>query len=162
MTSDKTFVTQPYLPPLEEFLPYLEQIWDSKVLTNGGPFHQQLENDLAEHLGVSELALFTNGTLALVTALQALRITGEVITTPFSYVATSHAFTWIGQGRGEIGFFRVPVDACKAQLTPEKSEAERLWYPTRSISKSADAPPWVLPATMVWSTPSRISCSTRT
>lgn len=96
MTDDKVFVTQPHLPPLEEFVPYLERIWNSKVLTNGGPFHQQLERDLAEHLGVKELALFTNGTLALVTALQALRITGEVITTPFSFVATSHALQWNG------------------------------------------------------------------
>jgi dTDP-4-amino-4,6-dideoxygalactose transaminase len=69
-----TFVTQPYLPPLEEFIPYLRQIWDSKVLTNGGPFHQQLEEALCKHLGVEHLALFTNGTIALVTALQALRI----------------------------------------------------------------------------------------
>lgn len=118
MTSDKTFVTQPYLPPLEEFLPYLEQIWDSKVLTNGGPFHQQLENDLAEHLGVSELALFTNGTLALVTALQALRITGEVITTPFSYVATSHALHWNG-----IKPVFADIDPNTLNLDPARIEA---------------------------------------
>ena len=90
----KTFVTQPYLPPLTEFIPYLEKIWDSKVLTNGGTFHQQLEQALCEYLGVEHLALFTNGTIALITALQALRITGEVITTPYSFVATSHALTW--------------------------------------------------------------------
>lgn len=96
MTDNKIYVTQPHLPPFEEFLPYLEQIWNSKVLTNGGPFHQQLEREMADHLGVNELALFTNGTLALVTALQALRITGEVITTPFSFVATSHALHWNG------------------------------------------------------------------
>lgn len=90
------YVTQPLLPPLDEFLPYLEQIWESKWLTNGGPFHQELENKLADYLGVEHLALFANGTLALVTALQALRITGEVITTPFSFVATSHSLLWNG------------------------------------------------------------------
>ena len=90
------YVTQPHLPPLEEFLPYLEQIWDNKILTNGGPYHQQLERALCEYLGVEHLALFANGTLALVTALQALRITGEVITTPYSFVATAHSLLWNG------------------------------------------------------------------
>lgn len=93
---DPIYVTQPFLPPLEEFLPYLEQIWDSKILTNGGPFHQQLESALCEYLGVEHIALFTNGTIALVTALQALRVTGEVITTPYSFVATSHSLLWNG------------------------------------------------------------------
>ncbi len=88
------YVTQPSLPELEEFLPYLEQIWKSKVLTNNGPFHQQLEKELAEFLGVPYVSLFANGTLALVTALQVLRITGEVITTPFSFVATTHSLWW--------------------------------------------------------------------
>ncbi len=92
----KVFVTQPFLPPLEEFLPYLRQIWDNKILTNGGPFHAQFERALCEYLGVEYVALFTNGTLALVTALQALRITGEVITTPYSFVATSHSLLWNG------------------------------------------------------------------
>ena len=87
-------VTQPYLPPLEEFIPYLEKIWQSKWLTNAGPFHRQFEKTLADYLGVEHLALFTNGTLALVTALQALRITGEVITTPYSFVATAHSLLW--------------------------------------------------------------------
>lgn len=90
------YVTQPYLPPLEEFIPYLEKIWDSKILTNSGPFHQQLETALCDYLGVKHIALFTNGTLALVTALQALRITGEVITTPYSFVATAHSLLWNG------------------------------------------------------------------
>ena len=92
----KIYVTQPYLPPLEEFIPYLEKIWENKVLTNGGPFHQQLEKALCEYLGVEHIALFTNGTIALVTALQGLRITGEVITTPYSFVATSHSLLWNG------------------------------------------------------------------
>lgn len=90
------YVTQPHLPPLDEFIPYLEQIWENKILTNGGPFHQQLEQKLCEYLGVSHIALFTNATIALVTALQALRITGEVITTPYSFVATSHSLLWNG------------------------------------------------------------------
>ncbi len=88
------YVTRPSLPPLNEFIPYLEKIWESKILTNNGPFHQQFEKELADYLGVKYLSLFANGTLALVTALQALRITGEVITTPFSFVATTHALWW--------------------------------------------------------------------
>jgi len=90
------YVTQPHLPPLDEFIPYLEKIWNSKILTNGGPFHQQLEKALCEYLGVEHIALFANGTLALVTALQALRIAGEVITTPYSFVATAHSLRWNG------------------------------------------------------------------
>lgn len=89
-------VTRPLLPPLEEFVPYLQQIWDSNQLTNCGPFHQQLEEELARYLGVEYLSLFSNGTLALLTALQALRITGEVITTPYSFVATAHSLLWNG------------------------------------------------------------------
>lgn len=89
-------VTSPLLPPLEEFMPYLQQIWASRRLTNGGPFHEQLERELAEYLGVEHLCLFANGTLALVTALQALRVTGEVITTPYSFVATAHSVLWNG------------------------------------------------------------------
>lgn len=90
------FVTQPFLPPLAEFMPYLEKIWDAKMVTNGGAFHQQLEAELASYLGVKHLALFTNGTLGLLTALQALRITGEVITTPYSFAATAHSVLWNG------------------------------------------------------------------
>ena len=93
---DKIYVTQPYLPPLAEFLPYLEQIWQRKVLTNGGPFHEQLEEELCRYLGVPYVSLFTNCTIGLVTALQELRITGEVITTPYSFVATSHCLLWNG------------------------------------------------------------------
>jgi dTDP-4-amino-4,6-dideoxygalactose transaminase len=90
------YVTQPFLPPLEEFTPYLQEIWDSKLITNEGPFHQRLEAALAEYLGVKHLALFTNGTLGLVTALQALRVKGEVITTPYSFAATAHSILWNG------------------------------------------------------------------
>src|SRR5258705_12689763 len=92
----RIFVTEPYLPPLEEFIPYLETIWERKILTNGGPFHTELEAALCEYLGVDHLALFTNGTIALITALQSLRVTGEVITTPYSFVATTHSLLWNG------------------------------------------------------------------
>ncbi len=88
------YVTQPMLPPLDEFTEYLKKIWENKILTNNGPFHQQLEEELAKYLGVKYISLFSNGTLALVTALQALKVTGEVITTPFSFVATTHALWW--------------------------------------------------------------------
>lgn len=89
-------VTQPFLPPLEEFIPYLEEIWKARRLTNAGPFHQRLEVALAEYLGVEHIALFANGTLALVTALKSLALSGEIITTPFSFVATTHALWWSG------------------------------------------------------------------
>jgi dTDP-4-amino-4,6-dideoxygalactose transaminase len=112
------YVTQPYLPPLQEFIPYLEKIWDSRVLTNKGPFHRQLEQALGEYLGVDHIALFANGTLALVTALQALRITGEVITTPFSFVATAHSLLWNG-----IKPVFVDIDPQTLNLDPRKVEA---------------------------------------
>ena len=96
MSKTTTFVTQPSLPPLEEFIPYLEKIWENKVLTNCGPFHQQLEQELCNYLGVEHISLFTNGTIALVTALQALDVSGEVITTPYSFVANSHSLLWNG------------------------------------------------------------------
>jgi dTDP-4-amino-4,6-dideoxygalactose transaminase len=112
------YVTRPQLPPLQEFMAYLEQIWDSKILTNGGPFHHQFEQALCEHLGVQHIALFTNGTIALVTALQALRITGEVITTPYSFVATSHSLLWNG-----IKPVFVDIDPNTLNLDPAKIEA---------------------------------------
>lgn len=117
-TDKPIYVTQPYLPPLEEFLPYLQQIWDNKLLTNGGPFHQQLEAALCEHLGVKHVALFSNGTLALITALQALRVTGEVITTPYSFVATAHSLLW----HGNKPVF-VDVDPDTLNLDPNRIEA---------------------------------------
>ena len=112
------YVTQPYLPPLDEFIPYLEKIWESKRLTNNGPFHQQLEQALSEYLGVEHIALFTNGTIALITALQALRITGEVITTPYSFVATSHSLLWNG-----IKPVFVDIDPDTLNLDPSRIEA---------------------------------------
>src|SRR3954453_23092307 len=89
-------VTSPYLPPLEELLPYLEEIWKSKFLTNGGEFHQRFETALRDRLGGPGSSRFHHETLALVCALQELRITGDVITTPYSFVATSHSLMWNG------------------------------------------------------------------
>lgn len=96
MKDEPLLVTKPLMPPLEEFLPYLEQIWESGFVTNGGQMHQRLERALAEYLGVEYVVLFANGTLALLAALKALDIRGEVITTPYSFVATSHAIVWSG------------------------------------------------------------------
>ena len=90
------YVTQPTLPPLEELMPYLEEMWRTKLLTNNGPFHARFEAALCEYLGVPHLSLFNNGTIALLVALQALRVSGEVITTPFSFVATAHSLLWNG------------------------------------------------------------------
>ncbi len=112
------YVTKPYLPPLEEFIPYLQEIWESGVLTNGGPFHKQLEEALCKYLGVEHIALFANGTIALITALQALRITGEVITTPYSFIATTHSLHWNG-----IKPVFSDVDPDTLNLDPEKIEA---------------------------------------
>lgn len=111
------FVTEPHLPPLEEFIPYLEEIWRSKRLTNSGPFHERLEQELAAYLGVEHLSLFANGTLALVTALQALRITGEVITTPYTFAATAHSLLWNG-----LQPVFVDVDPRTCNLDPERVE----------------------------------------
>ena len=111
-------VTQPCLPPLEEFIPYLQQIWDNKWLTNNGPLHQQLEQELADYLGVEYLSLFSNGTLALISALQALNIHGEVITTPFSFVATTHALWW-----NKITPVFVDIEPVYLNLDPDKIEA---------------------------------------
>ena len=116
--SKPIYVTQPYLPPLEEFMPYLQQIWDNKVLTNCGPFHHQFEDALCAYLGVKYISVFANATIALVTALQALRITGEVITTPYSFVATSHSLLWNG-----IKPVFVDVDPSTLNLDPAKIEA---------------------------------------
>ncbi len=111
-------VTQPCLPPLEEFIPYLQQIWQNKWLTNNGPLHQQLEKELAEYLGVKHISVFSNGTLALITALQALNITGEVITTPFSFVATTHSLWW-----NKIKPVFVDIEPEFLNLDPTKIEA---------------------------------------
>lgn len=118
MNKDIITVTSPLLPNLDEFNELLKQIWDSKWITNNGSFHQQLENALAEYLKVPYVSLFTNGTLPLITALQALRITGEVITTPYSFVATTHALWWNG-----IKPVFVDIDWKTGCLNPNKIEA---------------------------------------
>ena len=111
-------VSKPCLPPLDEFIPYLQQIWENKWLTNNGPLHQQLEQELSEHLGVKYISLFSNGTLALISALQALNITGEVITTPFSFVATTHSLWW-----NKITPVFVDIEPEYLNLDPAKIEA---------------------------------------
>lgn len=111
-------VTSPLLPPLEEFIPYLQQIWDSKWITNNGHFHQELEKALAAYLRVDYISVFTNGTLPLITALQALRIQGEVITTPYSFVATTHAIWWNG-----LKPVFVDIDSVTGCIDPDKIEA---------------------------------------
>lgn len=117
MDKPPIYVTQPSLPPLEELIPYLEQIWENKVLTNGGPFHKQLETALCEYLGVPYISLFTNATVALITALKALDIQGEVITTPYSFVATAHSLLWNG-----IKPVFVDIDPKTLNLDPSKIE----------------------------------------
>jgi len=115
---EKITVTTPLLPPLEELTPYLEDIWQRKWLTNNGHYHQQLEKELCEYLGVKYISLFSNGTLALITALQALEIEGEVITTPYSFVATSHSIML----NGSVPVF-VDVEPETYNLDPAKIEA---------------------------------------
>lgn len=113
-----TYVTQPFMPPLDEYLPFLETIWANRWLTNCGPFHQELEERLAHHLGVAQISLVANGTIALWLALQALRIGGEVITTPFTFVATAHALRLAGA----TPVF-VDVDPATGNLDPAGIEA---------------------------------------
>ncbi|WP_448885304.1 dTDP-4-amino-4,6-dideoxy-D-glucose aminotransferase VioA [Citrobacter telavivensis] len=111
-------VTQPFLPELSEFTAYLEKIWENKWLTNNGPFHQELESELCKYLGVEYISLFNNATIALITALQALRINGEVITTPYSFVATSHSILWNG-----LKPVFVDIDPNTFNIDPKKIEA---------------------------------------
>ena len=111
-------VTSPLLPNLDDFNEELKKIWGSKWITNNGSFHKQLETALAEYLGVPYISLFTNGTLPLITALQALRVTGEVITTPYSFVATTHALWWNG-----IKPVFVDIDPATGNIDPEKIES---------------------------------------
>lgn len=111
-------VTQPRLPDLREFVKSLELIWESKWLTNNGKFHQKFEEKLKQHLVVNYISVFSNGTLALITALQALRITGEVITTPFSFVATTHALHW-----NRIKPVFCDIDPVYGNIDPDKLES---------------------------------------
>ena len=118
MNKDIITVTSPLLPNLDDFYTELKKLWDSKWITNNGTFHKQLENALAEYLGVPYVSLFTNGTLPLITALQALRITGEVITTPYSFVATTHALWWNG-----IKPVFIDIDPATGNIDPDIIEA---------------------------------------
>lgn len=116
--NETIYVTQPVLPELDDFIPYLEQIWKNKVLTNCGPLHQQLEQELCDYLGVDYISLFNNGTIALVTALQALNLTeGEVITTPYTFVATAHSIVW-----NKLTPVFVDIDSKTSNIDPEKVE----------------------------------------
>lgn len=118
MESKKITVTAPLLPDLDDFNALLEEIWSSKWVTNNGKFHKQLETSLCEYLKVPYISLFTNGTLPLLTALQALRITGEVITSPYSFVATTHSIWWNG-----CKPIFVDIDPTTGNIDPNKIEA---------------------------------------
>lgn len=117
MSKDKILVTSPLLPDLDEFNELLREIWDNKWITNNGTFHQRLESALCEYLKVPYISLFTNGTLPLLAALQALRISGEVITTPYSFVATTHAIWWNG-----IKPVFVDIDPATGGIDPDRIE----------------------------------------
>ncbi len=118
MNEKQITVTSPLLPDLEEFNALLQEIWNSKWITNNGSFHKQLEKELAEYLKVPYISLFTNGTLPLLTALQALRVTGEVITTPYSFVATTHSIWWNG-----CKPVFVDIDPATGNIDPDALEA---------------------------------------
>lgn len=112
------YVTQPNLPNLEEVIPYLKKIWTSKILTNNGPFHQELEYELEKYLNVPAISLFCNGSIALIAAIKALDIKGEIITTPYSFVATTHALMW-----NSIEPVFVDIDPNTFNIDPTKIEA---------------------------------------
>lgn len=116
--SKKIFVTRPNLPEIEELIPLLRDIWESKVLTNGGPYHQKLEKELCSFLGIENISLFNNGTIALITALKALNIENEVITTPYSFVATSNSLIW-----NNIKPVFVDIDPNTFNIDPKKIRA---------------------------------------
>ena len=118
MEKETITVTSPLLPNLEEFQELLRDIWSKKWLTNNGEYHKRLEKALAEYLKVPYVCLFTNGTLPLLTALQAMRISGEVITTPYSFVATTHSLWWNG-----IKPVFVDIDPATGNIDPDKIEA---------------------------------------
>lgn len=113
------YVTQPVLPELDDFIPYLKEIWENKILTNCGPLHQRLEKELCAYLGVKHISLFNNGTIALITALQALNLEqGEVITTPYTFVATAHSIIW-----NKLTPVFVDIDPITSNIDPEAVEA---------------------------------------
>ena len=115
--SKKIFVTKPFLPPLDEYIKYLEKIWSSKQLTNDGPFHQKFEKKLSEYLDVKYVSLFNNATTGLLVAIKAMELKGEVITTPYSFIATSHSIMWNG-----LTPVFVDTDSQSGNLNPEKVE----------------------------------------
>ncbi len=118
MTENKPiYVTSPLLPDFDEYSEMLRQIWDSRILTNNGEFHRRLERELTDFLGVQYMSLFTNGTLPLITSFQALELSGEVITTPYSFVATTHALWWNG-----IKPVFVDIDPLTCNIDPDKIE----------------------------------------
>jgi len=112
------YITEPFLPPLDELSPLFEKIWHSKQITNNGPYAQKLEQMLEEYLGVENVTLVANGTLGLIAALQALEIEGEVITTPYSFVATTNAIDW-----NKCKPVFVDVEPNSFNLDPSKIEA---------------------------------------
>lgn len=114
----KILITKPFLPQLEEFIPFLQEIWTSRVLTNKGPMYVQLEKALCEYLDVPFISLFSNATIALITALKVLNIKGEVITTPYSFVATAHSLKWNG-----LTPVFVDIDKKTLNIDPNKIEA---------------------------------------
>jgi dTDP-4-amino-4,6-dideoxygalactose transaminase len=128
--------------------PYLEQIWASKTLTNNGPFHVQLEQALCDYFGVEHLALFANGTIALITALQTLRISGEVITTPYSFVATSHSLLW-----NTITPVFVDIDPAAHEPRPRRSRRRSRRAPPPSCRCIATATPATSSASSILPTP---------
>lgn len=146
MTKDLITVTSPLLPDLEEFNTMLKEIWRSKWVTNNGQFHKQLEKELAAYLDIPYVSLFTNGTLPLLTALQALHITGEVITTPYSFVATTHCIWWSG-----CKPVFVDIDPATGNIDPEKNRgcdhtsndrhhaSARIWATLRYKAYSRDS-----------------------
>ena len=115
MKKNQIYVTQPSLPDLKDLVPYLEQIWDSKIISNNGPFHKQLEDELCKYLKVPFISLVSNGTIGLVVALKALEIKGEVITTPYSFVATAHSLKW-----NNIKPVFIDIDPNTLNLDPKK------------------------------------------
>jgi dTDP-4-amino-4,6-dideoxygalactose transaminase len=117
MKNTRINVTQPFLPPLNEFQPYLEDIWRRKWVTNNGYYHEKLETELSNYLGVKHISLFANGTIALLIAIKALELKGEIITTPFSFVATAHSIKWNG-----IKPVFVDIESKTCNIDPDKIE----------------------------------------
>ena len=116
---DKTFVTQPFLPDLEEFNFYLKKIWKNKQITNNGPFHKELEKKICDYLGVKHISLVSNGTIGLLVAIKALKLKGDVLTTPYSFVATTHAIKWNG-----LNPVFVDVDPISGNISADKIESK--------------------------------------